>query len=125
MINRKRSRAAVNRSQAGIRSRPRRLGRFYARVSVDPLHESSSDAQSAKSGISPTAAHGLSADRFLKEWVCQFSQKTSSSTRPRLLSISFPTTYPQRTGQDLVPAFGALTGPSLSLGALGDSTRAT
>ena len=29
----------------------------------------------------------------------------------------------QRTGRELAPAFDALTGPSLSLGALGVSTR--
>ena len=97
MIDRRRGRAAVNRIQTGIRSRRRRPGALVTpRASDPPLHESSSDAQSAKSGISPTAAHGLSAARFLKEWVFQFSHQPST-TRPRFLSVSFPPTYPQRT----------------------------
>ena len=41
----------MNRSQAGIRSRRPRLGRSRARASDDPLHEGSSDAQSAKTGL--------------------------------------------------------------------------
>ena len=104
MFNRRRGRAAVNRSQAGIRSRRRRLGVVVPpRASGLPLQESSSDAQSAKTGSNPTAAHGLSAARLLKEWVFQFSQKTST-TRPRLLSISFTPTYPQRTAPGVTPA---------------------
>ena len=83
VINRRRGRAAVNRSQAGIRSRRRRLWRLRARASVDPLHESSSEAQSAKTGSDPTAARGLSAARLPKELVFQFSRKTST-TRPAI-----------------------------------------
>jgi hypothetical protein len=133
MINRRRGRTAVNRSQAGIRSRRRSArgggaapGLLSVRSTrVHPM------AQSAKTGSNPTAAHGLSAARFLSGMgVLQFPQKPSS-TRPRFLSIfSFTPTYPQRTGAAVTaPASGlrlspAMQGPrqprrSLSLGSLG------
>src|SRR5436190_13545914 len=65
VINRKRGRTAVNRSQAGIRSRRRRLGVVVpTRASALPLHEGSAEAQSEKTGCDPTAAHGLSALAF-------------------------------------------------------------
>jgi hypothetical protein len=94
VMNRRRSRASVNRSQAGIRSRRRRPGAVVTpRASGLPLHESSSDAQSAKTGSDPTAAHGLSAVRLLQAAVFQCSQ---SATMRRLRHLSTPT-YPQRT----------------------------
>ena len=135
VMNRRRSRASVNRSQAGIRSRRRRRGALVTpRASDLPLHESSSDAQSAKTESDSTAAHGLSAARLPKELVFQFSRKPST-TRPRHLSISFtPPTYPQRTapvGHSRCfhhlrpqPPFrsGCARPPqSLSLGSFGDS----
>ena len=90
----------MNRTQAGIRSRPRRPGaEIPPRASAWPLHEGSSEAQSAKTGSDPTAAHELSAARLRKEWVFQFPQQ-ADTTRPHALSISFSfntPTYPQRT----------------------------
>ena len=93
-MNRRRSRASVNRSQAGIRSRRRRLGVVVPpRASDHPLHESSSETQSAKTGSNPTAAHGFSAARLLRAAVFQGSQAV---TMQRLRPLSTPT-YPQRT----------------------------
>jgi hypothetical protein len=136
LIDRKRSRAAVNRAQAGIRSRRPRPGAVVPpRTTGHPLHESSSEAQSAKTGSDPTAAHGLSAARLLKEWVFQFSQK-ASATRRRFLSISFSTpTYPQRAAPGVTAHAPTTFAPaafphglrrppqSLSLGSLGVATR--
>ena len=96
-IDRKRSRAAVNRTQAGIRSRRRRpWAGTPPRAAGRPLHEGSSDAQSAKTGTcGPTAAHGLSAARFPKEWFSSSLKKhlqhgsalcRSSNTHPHTLS---------------------------------------
>jgi hypothetical protein len=113
VMNRRRSRASVNRSQAGIRSRRRPPGvAVPPQASALPLHESSSEAQSAKTGSDPTAAHGLSgsptrqpprfpsatsAVRLLKEWlVFQHFQKLTMQ-RPRPLSITHTPTYHQRT----------------------------
>ena len=82
-MNRRRSRASVNRSQAGIRSRRRRLGVVVPpRASDHPLHESSSEAQSAKTGSNPTAAHGFSAARLLRAAVFQGSQAVTSTAPP-------------------------------------------
>ena len=110
-IDRKRSRAAVNRTQAGIRSRPRRPGaEIPPRASAWPLHEGSSEAQSAKTGSDPTAAHELSAARLRKEWVFQFPQQ-ADTTRPHALSISFSfntPTYPQRTRSAVTLAASSL-----------------
>ncbi len=135
VMDRRRSRASVNRSQAGIRSRRRRLGArrsFLApRASGHPLHESSSEAQSAKTGSNPTAAHGLSAARLLIAVVSQCSQ---SATMPRLRPLSTPT-YPQRTGSAVtapaadhrrLSAHRQVPRPlrlSLSLGSFGDFER--
>jgi hypothetical protein len=98
-MDRRRSRASVNRSPAGIRSRRRRLGArrscLAPRASGHPLHESSSEAQSAKTGSDPTAAHGRSAVRLLRAAVFQCSQAATMS-RLRPLSIIHSPTYPQR-----------------------------
>ncbi len=84
LMDRRRSRASGKPSTAGIRSRRRRPGRpwWAARASGHPLHESSSKAQSAKTGtLVPTAAHGLSAVRLLRAAVFQCAH---SVTTPRL-----------------------------------------
>src|SRR5215217_6405765 len=62
-------------------------------------NEGSSEAQSAKTGSDPTAAHGLSAARLLKESLSMFPQK-HSTPRPRPLFISLTPTYHQRTRRE-------------------------
>ena len=132
-MDRRRSRASVNRSQAGIRSRRRRLGVVVPpRASDHPLHESSSETQSAKTGSNPTAAHGFSAARLLRAAVFQGSQAV---TMQRLRPLSTPT-YPQRTAparhtgcshrlRPLPPFRSQCAAPpqSLSLGSFGDCSR--
>ena len=88
-----------------------------------PHHERSSEAQSAKTGSDPTAAHGLSAVRLLQAAVFQCSQ---SATMRRLRPLSTPT-YPQRTRVSVTPVAPRrattqqprLSRVSLSLGSLG------
>ena len=133
-MNRRRSRPSVNRSQAGIRSRRRRLGALVTpRASDLPLHESSSEAQSAKTGSNPTAAHGLSAARLLKGAVFQFPQKLNMARLCRSAITGTPT-FPQRTAPHVTaPASGLRLAPtaqvprrapqSLSFWSFGDFAR--
>jgi len=109
LTNKNPSRPPVNHSQSGNQSRRRRPEVLGAPgTSGGPLHESASEAPSAKMRSASTAAHGLSATRRPSGVVFQFPQE-ASATPSRFLSIPFSTPiFPQRTGS-------AVTAPASSL----------